>query len=131
VTGRIGRVNSARDAGGHGARHTTVAAADFFRAEIERTRITGKMNNMPNAIPLKTVKLAAAHGQVDPRTVQHVLEGRPTRPATRERALEGLLAAGVPSLTIDEIIACKGDATRRLGEVADSNARVAARTTDK
>lgn len=121
MTGRSGRKDAVTRPGQQGAKHTTVAAADFFRPEFERPAPDAKIQNMLN-IPLQTVRLAAAHGRVSEPTVRRVLAGERTRPATRARALEGLLVAG---LTLEEIIAAKGDA-RRLGEVADSNARVAA-----
>jgi hypothetical protein len=76
-------------------------------------------------IPLHQRRLAAALGRVDVGTVDRALNGLPTRPSTRERALEGLRAAGVPELDLEAIIAAKGDG-RRLGEVADSRARVGA-----
>jgi hypothetical protein len=111
--------------GPQSTRHTTIAAADFFRPEVEPRNPGPKIQNMPN-ISLHTKRLAAALGQIDENTVERVIAGRPTRPATRERALEGLRAAGVSSLTLDEIVAAKGNAVP-LGAVADAAARVAGR----
>jgi hypothetical protein len=77
-------------------------------------------------IPIHTLRLAAAHGQVDPETVRRVVEGEPTRPSTRERAIAGLRAAGVAEMDLQLIITAKGNAVR-LGEVADGVARMNAR----
>lgn len=71
------------------------------------------------------IRRAAAEGRLDPRTVRNIVAGGPTRPIVRERAIEALRAVGVAELTIEEIVAAKGDG-RRLGEVADSRARVGA-----
>jgi hypothetical protein len=57
------------------------------------------MRNM-TYIPTKTVRLAAAHAQVDEKTLRRVIAGAPTRQATRERALDGLRAVGVDEVDI-------------------------------
>jgi hypothetical protein len=80
---------------------------DFFTPKIERSAMTPKIANMTN-ISLHTIRLAAAQGRVDEGTVRRVLNGEPTRPATRERAIEGLRAAGVAELTLEQIVAAKG-----------------------
>ena len=108
------------------ASHTAGASEKSSPPFLEALPPSAKIANMPN-ISLHTKRLAAALGQINEDTVERVIAGRPTRPATRERALEGLRAAGVAELTLDAIIAAKGDG-RKLGEVADSNARVASRS---
>jgi hypothetical protein len=105
--------------------HSGIASEEKRPLEIERVTPSANIRNMSNNVPLHTRRLAAALGQVDQGTITRVLDGKPTRPATRERALEGLRQAGVAELDIDTIAAAKGDG-RRLGEVADSAARVGA-----
>jgi hypothetical protein len=93
--------------------------------KLSAEQLAAKRRNMsqPN-ISETQIRRAAAEGRLDPRTVRNLIAGGPSKPIVRERALEALRAVGVAELTLEEIVAAKGDG-RRLGEVADSRARVA------